>query len=204
MSEPTPRLLKSPIEAAASLVPRCLAGDYNARETLARWCLPKVRRTVLLTYGNGPDGDDLAQTAIARVFSRMDTYRGDSSFYTWVDRITVNAVRDHFRSRRTRFPWEAGALTDIDHESPDVGPAGRFEGDRLMERLSMHFTSIKMDQRLPLALSLAHGYTAPEIAAILEVNLETVKKRLQRGRRALIVRIKKDPYCNEILGEMLS
>lgn len=189
----------TPIEPAASLIPACLAGDARARETLARWCLPKVRRTVMLTYGAGPDADDLSQIAIARVFQRLDSYRGDALFYTWVDRITVNVVRDHYRSYKSRSTWEtfSAFMSDLTAKTEPEEEFGRYE---LMDRLSKHLRNIKMERRIPLVLYLAQGYTAPEIADMLGLSPEAVKKRLQRGRRELLGLVRKDPNLLEMMG----
>jgi RNA polymerase sigma-70 factor (ECF subfamily) len=192
----------STIEPPAALVPRCVAGDRAARERLARFCLPRVRRTVMLSYGHGADTDDLVQIAISRVFTKLDTFRGDAGFYVWVDRITINVVRDHFRKRRFVLPWSDG----IDHADERAGahdtPDRELERYRLMERLAEHFAAIKPKRRIPLMLAVAHSYTVPEIAAMLDIGCEAAKKRLQRGRRELIGRLKKDPYCREVLCEM--
>jgi len=192
---------KAPIEPAVSLLPACLAGDESARETLARWCLPKVRRTIMLTYGNGADADDLCQIAIARVFQRLDSYRGDARFYTWVDRITVNVVRDFYRSAKSRSAWEVLSAPAVEMTAASGGPEEEYGRYELMERLAEQMGAIHIDRRVPLVLALAHGYTAPEIATMLGVTLEAIKKRLQRGRRELVGLIKKDPRLMEMVGE---
>ena len=122
-------------------------------------------------------------------------------FFVWVDRVAVNVVRDHFRSRR----WVV--LQPLDEESL-AGPAGlpgtdeRSERARLMRRLAGHFASLTPALRLPLVLALLHGYTVPEIAVILDISFEAAKKRLFRGRRELLGLLQRDPYCREILEEM--
>jgi RNA polymerase sigma-70 factor (ECF subfamily) len=194
---------KKTIEPAASLIPACLRGDDRARETLARWCLPKVRRTVMLTYGAGPDADDLCQIAISRVFAKLDAYRGDAKFYTWVDRITVNAIRDHYRSRKARAVWESHTSPREDQITSRDEPDAEYERYRLMECLSEHLACIKLNRRNPVVMALAHGYTAPEIASLLDIKVEAAKKRLQRGRRELLALLKQDPLFGEVMKEMM-
>jgi RNA polymerase sigma-70 factor (ECF subfamily) len=190
-------------EPTAALVPACVAGDREARERLARFCLPRVRRTVMLSYGHGADTDDLVQIAIARVFAKLDTFRGSASFYVWVDRITINIVRDHFRRRRFVFSYdEESDVTAERAGSHDDEPDREFERYRLMEKLAAHFAAIKPKRRMPLVLAVAHSYTVPEIAAMLDISCDAAKKRLQRGRKELIGRLKRDPYCREVLSEM--
>jgi RNA polymerase sigma-70 factor (ECF subfamily) len=190
------------IEPPAALVPRCVAGDRAARERLARWCLPRVRRTVMLSYGYGADTDDLTQIAVARIFSKLGTFRGEASFYAWVDRVTINTVRDHFRRRRYVLPWTDGVDRADERAATAAEPDQELERYRLMERLSEHFAAIGAKRRIPLMLAVAHGYTVPEIAAMLDITRDAAKKRVQRGRRELIARLKKDPFCREALSEM--
>ena len=190
------------IEPPAALVPRCVAGDRAAKERLARWCLPRVRRTVMLSYGYGADTDDLTQIAVARVFAKLHTFRGDASFYAWVDRVTINTVRDHFRKRRFVLPWNDGIDRADEHNGGHAEPDHELDCYRLMERLAHHFSAIKPKRRIPLMLAVVHSYTVPEIAAMLDITCDAAKKRVQRGRRELIGRLKKDPYCREALSEM--
>ena len=195
----------SAIDGPPRLIPACLEGDTEAREKLARWCLPKIRRTVLLAYGNGPDADDLVQIAVVRVFDRLGSFRGDSGFYAWVDRITINLMRDYFRSRKSRTAWEVSM-----DSPPEVacgylyrGPDRVVETTRLLEHLAEHLTAVSVQRRLPVVLALAHGYTVPEIAKVLDISTEAAKKRLQRGRLELLTRLRGDPrFCGQ-MSELL-
>lgn len=190
------------VDEAGALLPAATSGDRRALDTLARWCLPRVRRTVVLSYGNGPERDDLVQTAMAKVFSRLGSFRGEASFYVWVDRLTINVVRDHFRRRSFPLAWfgEEDAARRGHHSADN--PAELAEQHRVLRRLAEHFGAIKPSRRLPLVLKLAHGYSVPEVAAILGISFEAAKKRLARGRRELLALIKQDPYCREVLGEL--
>ncbi len=187
------------------LVGASLAGDAGAREQLARWCLPRVRRTVLLTCGSGPDVEDLVQISMARIIAKLHSFRGEASFFVWADRITVNVVRGHFRrqswlKQRIFEYWTTQQLLEEAPERPDRSCAR----SRLFDLLALELGKLKPDQRLPVVLHMLHGYTVPEIAAMLEISFEAAKKRLQRGRRALIARLQRHPACRELLQEVLS
>lgn len=189
-------------EQTAELWSEATAGDHGARETLARWCLPRVRRTIVLAYGNGPDRDDLVQIAMAKIFTRLDSFRGDASFYVWVDRIALNTVRDHYRGRRFPMLWSSEQEAEVHQRVDDVTPDRQLERQRLFDRLAGHFARLRPKLRYPLILQLAHGYTVPEVAAMLGIAFAAAQKRLYRARRQLLARVKKDPYCSELLREM--
>jgi RNA polymerase sigma factor (sigma-70 family) len=185
------------------LVSQTAAGSRTAADALARWCLPRVRRTVLASVGAGPEGDDLVQNVMAQVLTKLHTFRGDASFYVWVDRITVNEVRGHYRRRRFRmtrlsdYSKEAGFRTN----AAAPMPSEEVDRSRLMARLSNHIQRLKPAQRLPVVLSLVHGYTAPEIAAMLDLSFEATKKQIQRGKQDLQERVRRDPACRSLLPE---
>lgn len=181
-----------------------IGGEGRARDALAALCLPRVRRTVLLSVGQGPDLDDVTQTAMARVFSRLESFRGEAKFLTWVDRVTANVVKDHYRRRR----WAVFISLDGDEPlyrqlvSPQEGPEDELRRQRLLERLAEHFARLRPKLRLPLVLSMVQGHTVPEIAEMLDLGTEATKKRLLRGRRLLIERVSRDPVCAEALREL--
>jgi len=205
MSYSRPELTVVGPDRVREFVDGALAGDREASESLARWCLPRVRRTVLLSCGSGPDVDDLVQTAMAIVLTKLDSYRGEASFMAWVDRITVNVVRGHYRKQRWRLTRTHDYRMEL--ETRPSGGAARpdrsLDGRQLFDRLSYHLLALKPNQRLPLILSLVQGYSVPEVAAILELSFEATKKRILRGRRALEKRLRRDPRCRELLGEMM-
>ncbi|MBW2277193.1 MAG: sigma-70 family RNA polymerase sigma factor [Deltaproteobacteria bacterium] len=184
------------------LLQACSAGDRSAREQLARWCLPRVRRTIALSWGYGPDTEDLIQLVMTRVFAKLDTFRGEARFFTWVDQVAINAVRNHATKKHRVFLASSNpdSLPEpIDWETPERA----LEQRRLLDQLARHFAAIRPKRRLPLVLSVLHGYSVPEIAAIMGISFDAAKKRLQRGRQDLTARLKRDPRCREAIREFV-
>ncbi len=194
-----PSLTQDP---AGSLVEMCVAGNLNAREALARWCLPRVRWTVLLAHGPGPDSDDLVQMAMAKAFSRIPSFRQESSFFVWVDRVTVNVVRDHFRKKKLLLLQAPDMEKALWRDREPATLDRQVERRRLFKRLTDHFARIPSIRRLPLILSMVHGYSVEEIAAIVDIGYEATRKRLFFGRKELLKSVSKDSYCVEVLKGM--
>ncbi len=183
-------------DQVADLITESTAGDRGAREALARWCLPRIQRTVLFACGPRPENDDLVQNVMAIVLTKLHTFRGEASFFVWVDRITINEVRRHYRRRRfslARLREYAAEATDPGSHSPL--PEEKVQQAQLGDRLAFHIGKLSPNQRLPVVLSLLHGYTIPEISAMLEVGYDATGKRLQRGKQALKERLRRDPAC---------
>lgn len=183
------------------LLSRCAAGERSAREELAAACLPRVRRTVILTMGGGQDTDDLVQTAMARVFAGLGGFRGEAGFVTWLDTVTVNTVRQYYRRRPLNLLFCSSSEPPDACASPVESPDRKLEGQRMLERLAAHLKSIRPNKRVALVLSAAYGYSAREVAELMGCTAETAKKRLQHGRRDLLSRLRKDGYLSQVLKE---
>lgn len=198
----TPRLL-TPVPAdddLRRLVAASTSGNRDAQEALARWCLPRVRRIVMLSCANPADADDLIQNVMALVLTKLDSFRGDASFFVWVDRITVNELRGHYRKQRFTLQRlrDYGAERATDAAPMRVSPDRQVQYRELIKRLAHHIGKLRPNQRLPVVLNVLHGYTVPEISALTDVDFEATKKRLQRGRSNLQRRLRRDPACRAV------
>ncbi len=200
--KPLLRPLPDDPDVIHGLVSAIVEGDLEARERLAHWCLPRVRRLVFVACGPSDDVDDLVQIAMTRIFERLETFRAEARFATWIDRIALNVVRSHFRRRRWRFFVSYDDTSDR-HQSPaarstDAG----MEQTRAIRRMTRHLAKIKPAWRLPLILVMLHGYTVTEVAIMLDLRFETAKKRIYRGRRDLVSRLRKDRYFQALSREL--
>jgi RNA polymerase sigma-70 factor, ECF subfamily len=185
------------------LVKRSASGDAAARDELVSLCLPRVYRTVYLTCGAAGDAEDLVQTAILQALEKLGDYRGPDRFCAWLDRLTVNVVRQHFRRFSLRFLTPA---SDVLENAPDLGtalPDRRVEVRRTFARLAIHLSKIKPKNREALVLSLLHGYTAQEIAEICGCTAEAAWKRCRRGYRDLDARLGRDPGLEGTMRELM-
>ncbi|MCK9460274.1 MAG: RNA polymerase sigma factor [Proteobacteria bacterium] len=183
------------------LLARSLAGDRASREELARACLARVRRTVFLSVRGAADADDVVQTAMSRIFAGLPEFRADAKLTTWIDRVTVNAVRDHFRRKPILAALLFAEPCELAPAPESFAPDAGWERRRLADALRGHLQKIRPNKRIALMLSVAYGYSAGEIAAMTDCTVETAKKRLQHGRRELMSRVRKDPYLFSVLEE---
>ena len=110
------------------------------------------------------------------------------------------------RSGNGREYAEFGLVEYLDeraqpHTPPQEAPDAGADRWMVLERLAGHMAALKPDWRVPLVLSVVHGYSIPEIAAMLDLNYEAAKKRLYRGRDEFHRRLRRDPRCSEFFGE---
>ena len=176
------------------LAQSALAGEEHAQREIYFGHVALVQH-LLQTRRLAAYRDDIAQDVFFRVFSRLHTYRGDSSLKTWIHRVAIN----HINNVLTRdMPKRARELSESQLETPEgnvsvieaaVDP-GALQDERVMhaERRAIVDAALA---RLPTAsrtvveLKEIDGLTCEEIAAVLAVPMGTVQSRLARGRAKL-------------------
>ncbi len=132
--------------------------------------------------GNAAVAEDLVQDVFMRILKYRQTYRDGGRFETWLFRIARNARADYFRSRRPVDPIGDEAL---DIPAPAAGPAHLLEHSRNLARLKRALLLLRDDKRELIVLARYRELTHDEIAAVLGVEVGTVKVRLHRAIREL-------------------
>ncbi len=169
------------------LAQRAAEGDENAFGELVGLYEKKVYHLTLRMCGNPEDAEDAAQEAFLSAWRGLPRFRGESGFSTWLYRLASNAAIDCIR--RSRRQREEASL---DGETPGINavdgapsPQVRAEGAELRKALAEGMSQLSADHRQALALRELHELSYEEIAAVLEVDLGTVKSRISRARGAL-------------------
>lgn len=164
----------------AQLIQRTLAGDRIAARELYDAHAPRVHRLVYRMAGSAELAEEFTQDAFVKAFTRLDSFRGDSSFGTWLHAIAVsvalNGLRRLRRQRTREVALDAAAPLRAPHRSgePDLR-------DRLIEALE----ALPEKFRITVVLHDIEGFTHPEIARMTGVPEGTCKTRLAGGRAKL-------------------
>ena len=162
-------------------------GDEAAFEELVRLHEKKVYNLAFRMCGNPEDAADAAQEAFLAAWKGLPNFRGEAGFSTWLYRLTSNAAID--RLRRTRRQREEASLDDealrLDAVDGAPSPQARAEGRELREAVLSGLAQLSDDHRQALTLRELQELSYEEIAAVLEVDLGTVKSRISRARGAL-------------------
>lgn len=161
-----------------------LAGDARAFEHLYRKHAGRVYALCLRMTGNPSLAEELAQDAFVRAWEKLDTFRGNSQFGTWLHRLTVNVVLTALRSRNRRNEREFG-LDDLSHLTAEMPP--REPG--VMEDLEKAIASLPAGARTVFVLHDVEGYKHEDIAQMTGTAAGTCKAQLHRARRLLRERL---------------
>ena len=167
------------MEEEAILLKKAKRGDLAAFEALVRLYQNKIYALALRMTGDAEDAFDVAQESVLKLYRALPKFRQESSFSTWVYRITRNASLEAL--------YEQG-LEPLAAENIEERVILADE-HRALERL---IAELPASLREVILLRDVDGYSYEEIAQILQTALGTVKSRLYRAREALRKKWKED------------
>ena len=197
----------SPVHLSSDdlLVGRARRGDLSAFGELVERHREVVYRVSARMVGVD-EAEDVTQDAFLRAFHRLDRFRGESPFRSWLLRIAHNAALDAL-DRRRRDPVasdERGPDHDAHVEaraSADRTPADELEITERRQRLETKLEGLRPSHRAVLVLRDLEGLAYEEIAELTEMPLGSVKARLHRARAELIEILRTNTYDWELPDE---
>jgi RNA polymerase sigma-70 factor, ECF subfamily len=171
--------------AALECLRRAQSGDVDAFEQLYREHSPRIYALCLrLKAGDKTDATELLQDVFVKAWRRLDTFRGDCAFASWLHRLAVNTMLESARSDGRR----AARVLPMEDTSRLAG-AARSSGIELKMDMESAIASLPKGARLAFVLHDVEGYQHQEIAEQLGVTVGTIKAQLHRARRLLRERL---------------
>jgi RNA polymerase sigma-70 factor (ECF subfamily) len=171
-------------------VRRVQAGDSEAFEPLVEKYKRKVFRLAHQVLRDQEEALDVAQEAFVKAYRALPAFKGDSAFYTWLFRITMNVALDRKRQRMARAKSLGGE--DVAPEewertasSTEPGPEDVATGVERRERIKSALDSLSEPHRNIIILSDIEGLQYREIAEVLGIPMGTVMSRLHHARKRL-------------------
>lgn len=163
-----------------TLVVRAQEGDVRAFETLARRHQAALYRLAVRVMGDRAEAEDALQESLLDAWRRVDRFRGDSAFSTWMYRIVTNRCVAMLRKRRP-IPVET---VDERVPAPD-SPERTAESDASMAALGAALLGLSADLRICWVLREMEGLGYTDIAAITGASEDAVRGRIHRARTRL-------------------
>lgn len=186
----------SPADSDEALVAKASGGDPAAFDVLVTRYQAKVY-SLAVRMGAASDCEDVLQETFLQVFRRLDSFRGEARFSTWLYRIAVNQVLQERRSSAQRrrvasLEEHLPQFDDTGRLSPweaDYGRAARaeelLERKELAEKMREAVDRLPDSYRLPVVLHDLQGLSGTDAAAVLELEPATFRTRLHRARLML-------------------
>jgi RNA polymerase sigma-70 factor, ECF subfamily len=172
----------------ADLLARIRAGDQLAFAQLYSLHKKHIYSLCLRMVGNTAEAEDLTQEAFLQLLRKIATFRGDSSFSTWLHRLAINTVLMHLRKKGLPLI----SMDEAMETAPDGSPGRSFGAPDLtlsgsIDRMDLEraIRDLSPGYRVVFVLHDIEGYDHPEIASLLNCSTGNSKSQLHKARLKL-------------------
>lgn len=165
-----------------TLIARVISsGDQHAFATLIKKYQGAIRQFLRrLNAGDQTNADDIAQEAFLRIYQKLDTFLGQSSFSTWAHKIAYNCFLKYKQKVYHQHEVDGFNLSIFEAKFEDI------EKDLIIERL---MNCLDIAERTCVTLSVSAGMSHQEISTITKFPLGTVKSHINRGKQKLMDKV---------------
>lgn len=171
------------------LIDATLAGNNEAFGELVDRYQDRLYATLVHMLGSMHDARDVAQEAFLSAFEKLDTFRREASFYSWLFRIAYNAAVTNRRKKRR----ETGSLDQKIESTGDepvdgnlqADPGHQLESEENIQHVRLALDRLSPEYRDVILLKEIEGMRYEEIAVVLGCPIGTVRSRIHRARTEL-------------------
>lgn len=183
----TPQSEEFMVSDETLLIKSAQKGDDAALEALLFVYEKKIYNVAYRYMGNEADAFDMAQESLIKIYKGLKSFRHESSFSSWIYRLTVNTCLDGLRKRKKEplsldCTMESGVvLEDKSIDTPETHTLNLESREDIQKAIN----TLSEDHRITVILRDIQGLSYDEIADTLSISIGTVKSRLSRGRQRL-------------------
>ncbi len=171
------------------LIRRAQSADMDAFCLLAQRFERRIYSLALHYCHNHQDAEDLSQEVWLKSYQALNTFKGESSFYTWLRKITINCFLNHQRARSFRWRGQTTAvqLLDVDsietseHRAPAADSEKALLNRIMAQKVMQALSELTPQQRLIFLLKHHEGMTYEEIARAVGCSTGAAKKSVSRA-----------------------
>jgi RNA polymerase sigma-70 factor (ECF subfamily) len=174
------------------LVKQARKGDFTAYDELVKRYQQRIYATIYHMTANHEDANDLAQESFIKAFQALPTFKGGSTFYTWLYRIAVNKTINFLKQRKNRTHMSLNDLDFNAEHDPDLmalisdkTPVREVGLSELQKKLNEALLKLSEPHRMVVVLHDVQGVSHDEIAEMMDCNIGTVRSRLFYARQQL-------------------
>jgi RNA polymerase sigma-70 factor (ECF subfamily) len=177
------------------LIDETLQGRARSFSNIILKYQDRIYTLVARSIKNQEDAKDITQNVFFNAFSNLKKFRKESSFLTWLYRIAINQVKNHWRNKKNRLVIAESELkTFFDkygHRTNEISDANKEnESEELKRMVNDLISFLPLEQKQIFILYYIAGHTCQEIAEIFRTSASNVKIQLFRGREYLYGRFK--------------
>jgi RNA polymerase sigma-70 factor (ECF subfamily) len=173
------------------LVERVQAGDKSAFDLLVKRYQHKIIGLIGRYVQDQSEALDVAQETFIKAYKALDSFRGESAFYTWLYRIATNTAKNYLVTRNRRPPGTDIDIDDVlqaesESELRDIEtPENNLYRDELFGVMASALEALPEELRVALTLRELEGMSYEDIAEVMGCPIGTVRSRIFRARDAI-------------------
>jgi RNA polymerase sigma-70 factor (ECF subfamily) len=176
-------------EIDLGLVKRAKSGDYQAFDLLVLKYQSRLISTAFKFVKDVQISEDIVQDSFIKAFKALESFREDSSFYTWIYRITVNTSKNFLVSKKRKSELLNSDLSE--EASYEIEPVEAYSPEDLLQATQLKkvitetIDQLGEDTRTALTLRELDGLSYEQIADVVNCPVGTVRSRIFRGREEI-------------------
>ena len=174
------------------LVEKVQRGERAAFDLLVLRYQHKVLKLIMRYVHDATEAEDIAQEAFVKAFRALQSFRGDSAFYTWLYRIAINTAKNYLVAMGRRAPTSTGfdhedaeSFEDAEQLRDSATPEGELIGKQIAETVNRALEKLPEDLRTAITLREIEGLSYEEIANVMNCPIGTVRSRIFRARESI-------------------
>lgn len=168
-------------------IERILAGETNLYSHFVNSYSNSIYSLIVRIVQTNEDAEELTQDSFLKAFKKLNSFKGDCSFSTWLFRIAYNTAISATRKRKIEYPM----VDEVMMESvPDEAMESFFDGDEneiRLQKLEEAIGKLNVEEKTLITLFYTEDKSVAELARVLDLTLENVKVKLHRVRKKLYV-----------------
>lgn len=178
------------IDKNADLIKKCKKGNQKAQMKVYKLYADAMFNVSAKIVQNTAEAEDVVQESFIKAFEKLDTFRGDVSFGSWLKRIVVNHSLDQVRKNTPIFE-------EIDEHKHDASDSVEIvlEDQPKLEDINKAIDNLPDRYRVILTLFLMEGYDHEEICEILKISYASSRTLYHRAKEKLKAMLKEESYA---------
>ena len=189
---------KNSNDSDSLLVEKAKEGNEGAFNFLMNKYYPRVYASLFSFTKSKEDSEDLAQQTFVKVWQQIQSFRGDSAFFTWVYRIAINLAKNYVASSGYK---KQKVNSSIDQLEIDISSNENIESmliySQSIEDIRDFINTMPEALKTAFTLRESEGKSYEEISIITETPIGTVRSRIFRARESIVDYMKKELINNE-------
>ena len=182
----------------AEVIAKVLSGDVNSFEIIVKKYEKMIYNLAMTKLQNKENAQDISQECFLRAYKMLRTYRSDSAFSTWIYRICQNLIFDYYRKSKkiktvslsvsvsdTSVGTDGGETKEREIEDISGDPSEQIIRNEKIEKIREIINSLPEDLRDIIILRDFKNLSYANISEVLDIEIGTVKSRLNRAREKL-------------------